>query len=248
MDRILTIATLMLTLVSTGAFAKTLQCVHDDDTKGWIPSHFTLEMSEDRSEVTPSGTSVEPFHVTFEKGAFGNDYHANSKGETTGKEQYYFQYQLSLDKNDTEFSIYMRSQGYRDLFASGTCEESDEAIVLAPGFFHADTGSGLSASKEKSLIILYISPSDKRASRIFEEATDIEELQIEVTRKSFNKKIERLTIVDPKFTNKLVNGFPAVGISVSSSDYKKLKSLVTHNPWNVTVYTDAGEVTREFRR
>ena len=109
---------------SSGVSAKTLTCTADrgEDSKGWIPNQFSLDVSEDRKVARVLRPKLEVFGAKdFEKGMFGSDLWARGKGKSKTGDQYNYQLQLMLSDNDSRYRVTIKEQGYRDLSMKGSC-------------------------------------------------------------------------------------------------------------------------------
>lgn len=115
---------LITLILSSELMAKTLTCTVDqgEDSKGWIPDQFVLDLADDREIARVLNPKSEVFgDKDFEKGLFGSDFWARGSGRSKTGDTYNYQLQLILRDNDTRYKVTIKQQGYRDLSVKGRC-------------------------------------------------------------------------------------------------------------------------------
>jgi hypothetical protein len=136
-----------LLLVSV-AEAKVLSCKADigEDSKGWIPDRFVIDISDDRELIEVLNPVTDVFGAkAFEKAFIGSSYWSRGKGKSKQGETYNFQLQLSLKENDSRYSMELSMQGYNPLRMKGSCSESGSGGSAAT----SKQGSSVSVSAQE---------------------------------------------------------------------------------------------------
>jgi hypothetical protein len=113
-----------LFFISSGSFAKELNCSADqgENSKGWIPSQFLLDIADDREVIRVLNPRLDIFgSKDFEKAFIGSSYWARGKGKSRSGEYYNFQLQLDLSDDDSRYKIKLIQQGFHDLNMKGSC-------------------------------------------------------------------------------------------------------------------------------
>jgi len=116
--------TLVLTFGSSFLTAKEINCQADSgqNSKGWIPQEFSLNIADDRKIAQVLRPKLEIFGAKdFEKGIFGGDFWARGEGRSKNGSYYRYQIQLVLKNNDSRYRVTLKEQGYRDLSVEGSC-------------------------------------------------------------------------------------------------------------------------------
>ena len=137
----------MLIVGSSGAIGKTITCSVDDgeDSKGWIPDSFTLDISDDRQVIEVIEPRLEVFgSKDFEKAMFGSNYWSRGKGKAQSGQTHNFQLQLSLKDDDSKYWVELSLHQYRPIRVKGTCSEGGDNSSVNRGMYDRDTAKSIS--------------------------------------------------------------------------------------------------------
>lgn len=137
----------MLIMGSSGAIGKTITCSVDsgEDSKGWIPDSFTLDISDDRQVIEVIEPRLEIFgSKDFEKATFGSNYWSRGKGKAQSGKTHNFQLQLSLKDDDSKYWVELTVNQYLPIRVKGTCLEGGETSSVNRGKYDRNTAENVS--------------------------------------------------------------------------------------------------------
>ncbi|MDB3998647.1 hypothetical protein N9448_03420 [Litorivicinus sp.] len=137
----------LMVVGSSGALGKTITCDVDpgEDSKGWIPDSFTLDVSDDRQLIGVIEPRLEVFgSKDFEKATFGSSYWSRGKGKAQSGQTHSFQLQLSLKDDDSKYWVELSLHQYRPIRVKGTCSEGGDTSSVNRGMYNRDTAKNIS--------------------------------------------------------------------------------------------------------
>ena len=157
-------------LASPVAFANSqvIECIQTHgDSRGWLPSNFTLRLHQDGRTVSVMRGRSQTFGSEDFKKKFGGGFWSTGKGRSDGGDISYST-QLVLKNGNQKYRLTMKVPGFLDNDVGGACRPVETSSTNTRSV--NKNGSNSRATKPANLFVQCIQTAEKHMSKL--EALD----------------------------------------------------------------------------